>query len=123
MSGSLATVHHDFQVDQLKRLPGTKWNRTRASSVLSTDETKSGKAILWDSVAAATNAQDDSSRGKARLVESSMATTSDELKELINKLRGNSDPTEPAMVGDVLALAVEVFSLSERLDELSPKPE
>jgi hypothetical protein len=65
--------------------------------------------------------RDDSSSGTAAAVASTMATTSDELKELINKLRGNSDPTEPAAVGDVLALAVEVFSLSERLDELAPK--
>jgi hypothetical protein len=47
-----------------------------------------------------------------------MATTSDELKELIDKLRGNTAPTEPAAVGDVLAVAVEVFALSERLDAL-----
>jgi hypothetical protein len=47
-----------------------------------------------------------------------MTTTSDELKELIDKLRGNPDPGEVASVGDVLALAVEVFTLSERLDEL-----
>jgi hypothetical protein len=78
---------------------------------------------LWDFVAATTILKNDSSKGNARLVASSMATTSDELKELINKLRGNSDPTEPAMVGDVLALAVEVFSLSERLDELAPTQE
>jgi hypothetical protein len=52
-----------------------------------------------------------------------MATTSDELKELINKLRGNSDPAAPALVGDVLALAVKVFSLSERIDELGSEEE
>ncbi len=47
-----------------------------------------------------------------------MAT--DEIKEIINKLRG-IDPEAAVPLEQVQLLAVEVFALSERMDELESK--